>query len=87
MLSILAEVFQDFGVVHVVWVVSRDGKVTIAHHLLGDVDSQGTVDAGSVWLRHFLWTPFKYNSQMSSHKYTIQKITKAFCLENLYINL
>lgn len=48
------EVFQDFRVVHVVGVISRDGEVTVAHHLLGDVDGEGAVDAGSVWLRHFL---------------------------------
>ena len=48
------EVFQDFRVVHVVGVISRDGEVTVAHHLFGNVDGQGTIDTGSVWLRHFL---------------------------------
>lgn len=54
MLGIEAEVLQDFGMVHVVGVVAWDGEVAVAHHLLGDVDGQGAVDAGSVWLRHFL---------------------------------
>lgn len=61
-LSILAEIFEDFGMVHVVGVVGRDGEVTVAHHLLGDVDGQGAVYAGSVWLRHLLWTPFTCQS-------------------------
>lgn len=40
---------------HIVWIVSRDGEVTVAHHLLGDVDGEGSVNTGPVWLRHFLW--------------------------------
>lgn len=44
------EVFQDFRVMHVVGVISRDGEVTVAHHLLGNVDGEGTVDTGPVWL-------------------------------------
>lgn len=48
------EIFQDFRVVHVVGVICRNGEVTETHHLLGDVNGEGAVDAGPVWLRHFL---------------------------------
>lgn len=48
------EVFQDFRVVHVVGVISRDGEVTVAHHLLGNVDGKGAVDASPVWIRNLL---------------------------------
>ena len=47
-LCVHPEVFQDLRMVHVVWVVSGDGEVTVTHHLLGDVDGQGAVDAGSL---------------------------------------
>lgn len=53
-LSIHAEVVEDLGVVHVVGPVTGDREVTVAHHLLGDVDGEGAVDAGPVWLRHLL---------------------------------
>lgn len=59
MIGIHPEVFHDFRVVHVVGIVSRDGEVTVAHHLFGDIDRKGTVDAGPVGLRHFL----QWNSQ------------------------
>lgn len=36
--------------VHIVWVICRDGEVTVAHHLLGDVDGEGTVNTGPVGL-------------------------------------
>lgn len=48
------EVVHDEGVVHVVGVVCRDGEVTETHHLLGGVDDDGVVDAGSVGLRILL---------------------------------
>lgn len=35
---------------HVVGIISRDGEVTVAHHLLGDVDGEGAVDTGPVGL-------------------------------------
>lgn len=44
------KVFQDFRVVHVVGVVARDGEVTVAHHLFGYIDREGTIDTGPVWL-------------------------------------
>lgn len=53
-LSVHHEVFQDFGVVHVVGIMCRDGEVAVAHHLLGDVDGEGAVNAGPVGLRHLL---------------------------------
>ena len=40
MVSIHAEVLEDLGVVHVVWVISRDWEVAVAHHFLGDVDGE-----------------------------------------------
>lgn len=52
--SIEPEVLKDTGVVHVVGVVSWDGEVAETHHLLGDIDGEGTVDTGSVGLRNFL---------------------------------
>lgn len=53
-LGVHLEVFQDFGVVHVVGIICRDGKVAEAHHLLGDVDGKRAVNAGPVGLRHLL---------------------------------
>lgn len=44
------EVGQDFGVVHIVGVIGRNGEVTVAHHLLGNVDGEGAVYTGSVGL-------------------------------------
>lgn len=40
--------------VHVVGVISGNGEVTVTHHLLGNIDGEGTVDTGPVGLRHFL---------------------------------
>lgn len=45
-----SKVVHDEGVVHVVGEVSRNGKITETHHLLGGVDDDRVVDAGSVWL-------------------------------------
>lgn len=53
-LGVHLEVFQDFGVVHVVGIICRDGEVAVAHHLLGDVDGEGAVNAGPVGLRNLL---------------------------------
>lgn len=44
------EVVQDFRVMHVVRIITRDREVTVAHHLLGDVDGEGAVDTGPVRL-------------------------------------
>ncbi len=44
------EVFQDFRVMHVVWIITRDGEITEAHHFLGDVNGEGAVDTGPVGL-------------------------------------
>lgn len=38
--SVHAEVFHDEGVVHVVWEVSWDWVITVAHHLLRSVNNQ-----------------------------------------------
>lgn len=46
--SIHPKVVNDEGVVHVVWEVCRDGIITETHHLLGGVDDDRVVDAGSV---------------------------------------
>ena len=48
--SVHPKVVDDERVVHVVWEVCRDGKVTETHHLLGGVDDDRVVDAGPVWL-------------------------------------
>ena len=40
MLSIHAEILEDLGMVHVVWVIRGDWEVAVAHHLLGDVDGE-----------------------------------------------
>lgn len=45
-----AKVVHDEGVVHVVGEVCRNGEITETHHLLGGVDDDRVVDAGSVWL-------------------------------------
>lgn len=50
MLCIHPEIGQDFRVMHVVGIISRDGEVAVGHHLLGDVDGEGTVDTGPVGL-------------------------------------
>lgn len=50
-LSIEPEVLQQLGVVHVVWIVGRHGKIAETHHLFGSVDHQRAIDAGSIWLR------------------------------------
>lgn len=47
-ISVHPKVVHDEGVVHVVWEVCRDRKVTEAHHLLGGVDDDRVVDAGPV---------------------------------------
>lgn len=49
-LCIRPKVFQDFGMMHVVWIIGGNGEVAVGHHLLGDIDGEGTVDTGSVWL-------------------------------------
>ena len=49
-----SKVFHDEGVVHVVGEVCRNGEITETHHLLGGVDDDGVVDAGSVRLRILL---------------------------------
>lgn len=46
--SIHSEVVHDEGVVHVVGKVFRNGKVTETHHLLGGIDDDRVIDAGSV---------------------------------------
>lgn len=50
MVDVHPEVFHNEGVVHEVWEVCRDGKVTEAHHLFGGVDDDRVVDAGPVRL-------------------------------------
>lgn len=47
-IGIHSEVIQDFGMMHVVGIISRNGEVTVGHHLLGNIDGEGPVDAGSV---------------------------------------
>lgn len=54
-LGVHAEVLHDLGVVHVVGEVLRNGEVAEAHHLLGGVDDDGAVDAGTAVLRALLW--------------------------------
>lgn len=54
-LGVHAEVLHDLGVVHVVGEVLRDGEVAEAHHLLGGVDDDGAVDAGTAILGALLW--------------------------------
>lgn len=49
-LCVHPEVCQDFSMVHVVGVVSRDGEVAVAHQLFGDVDGEGAVDTCPVGL-------------------------------------
>lgn len=49
-LCIHPKVIQDFGVMHVVGIIGGNGEVTVGHHLLGNIDGEGTVDTGSVWL-------------------------------------
>lgn len=58
-LSIEPEVLQQLGVVHVVWIISRHGKITETHHLFGGVDHQGAINAGSLRLRGVLLTKRK----------------------------
>lgn len=49
-IGIHSKVVHDEGVVHEVGEVSRNGKITETHHLLGGVDDDRVVDAGPVWL-------------------------------------
>lgn len=53
-ISIHPEVVHDESVMHEIWEVCRDWKVTETHHLLGGVDDDRVVDAGPVWLRILL---------------------------------
>lgn len=46
--SVHSKVVHDEGVVHVVGKVFRNGKVAETHHLLGGVDDDRVIDAGSV---------------------------------------
>lgn len=50
MFCIHPEVVEDFRVMHVVGIIGRNGEVTVAHHLFGDVDGEGTVDTRPVGL-------------------------------------
>lgn len=52
-----AEIVHDEGVMHVVGKVCRHGEVAETHHLLGAVDDERVVDAGSVRLWIFLEQP------------------------------
>ena len=52
--SIHPVIVHDEGVVHEVWEVCRDGKVTETHHFLGGVDDDRVVDACTVCLRVLL---------------------------------
>lgn len=49
-LSILADVVLEPGVVHVVGVVVREGEVRVTHHLFAGVGEDSAVDAGSAFL-------------------------------------
>lgn len=49
-LCVHSEIIQDLGVMHVVGIISRNGEVTVGHHLLGNIDGEGSVDAGPVGL-------------------------------------
>lgn len=54
-LSVETEVLQDTSVVHVVGVICWDGEVAVTHHLLGDIDGQGFIDACPVGVRDLLY--------------------------------
>lgn len=56
-IGIHSKVVHDEGVVHEVGEVSRNGKITETHHLLGGVDDDRVVDAGPVWLWILLKPP------------------------------
>lgn len=49
-LCVHSEIIQDLGVMHVVGIISRNGEVAVGHHLLGNIDGEGSVDAGPVGL-------------------------------------
>lgn len=68
------EVVHDERVVHVVWEVSWNGEVAEAHHLLGGVDDDRAIDAGSVWLWVLL--------QREIHCNTVYCTTRALVVQN-----
>jgi len=49
-LSILADVVLEPGIVHVVGMVIGEGEVRVTHHLFAGVGEDGAVDAGSAFL-------------------------------------
>lgn len=49
-LSILADVVLEPGIVHVVGVVIGKGEVRVTHHLFAGVGEDSAVDAGSAFL-------------------------------------